>query len=654
MSAAQSAFSTTPPPAGFMVLYDAITPPLTDGDYQLEVSTNVHYNGASGDDGTIAPQERYFSIDGPRFTLPATLVGGVFPPRNGQGSYEENLPHIALARRTLPWERNPELTDSGTSKNPLDSRIPTPWLALLLFEDSECTVTQNVAIRDVVGNDVWHTLGNPGGTCDQVSAPLDLVLSIMPTVEELKLLTHVRQVNVDYKELSAGSSDGFFSVVMSNRLPERGKTYRACLISMEGRSDLLPVEPIEVEDATTGILGTIPRNPNIHDIAGEVRTTQPGLGPGPVQSGPVQGGDVEPVNTQFSGATAQINQHANERMNLADTRLSAATGQVAVTSGPSESRNIPTVGPGSPESAVHAGGEVITNQQAGGYGSVNIPYLLSASMVLLYSWKFTCTPPGTFQDLMQGLDDGMIGTIKQAGHPPLTDTGHLPLDLRDRAGVIEHVWYRSPLVPAVLGRDDFGPYHAADQARRVLPDVAGEDVTYAAAFEVGRLLAMADGRLAQELMRWRRTAFRQAARADTLGRLPPTLLSQLPADVIDRLHTLIVPVLANTLIEHVNAANLPAADAYRLGAVQQAVGLNPIALAPAWGISPEIASQVLGSAPFNVGQVGPGVQTIPGVQGAPGAQVGVTGSVSGVLDSGALNTLLGIHDGVISTLEPGQ
>jgi hypothetical protein len=622
-----------------MVLYDAITPPLDDGEYRLDVSTKVEYDGASGDDGTIAPQQRYFNIDGPRFTLPATLVGGVFPPRNGHGSYDENLPHIALARRTLPWERDANLTEKGTSSdpNPLDSDIPAPWLALLLFEDTECSVTQNVAIKDVVGTDIWQQLGSPAGTCDQVSAPLGLVLSIMPTIEEMKLLTHVRQVNVDYKELSAGSSDGFFSVVMSNRLPEPGKSYRACLISMEQRSDLLPVEPIEVEDAVAGSVGRIPRAPHGHSVNATEQADDAGLESGPTQGGALRAGGVDRVTEQV-----------NTRVDLATTQPGVE--QASATTSRVESAGAFKAGAGSAESTapisedvskVQQAGEQI--QQAGEQGTIFVPGLLSATMVLLHSWQFTCEGLGTFQDLMQNLDDGMIGKIIQAGHPPLTDTGHLPVELRDRAGVIEHVWYRGPLVPASLGRDTLGPYHAADQARRVLPDVAGEDVTYAAAFEVGRLLAMADGRLAQELMRWRRTAFRQAARADTLGRLPPSLRSQLPADVVEQLHTLIVPVLANTLIAHVNAANLPVADAYRLNAVQHAVGLDPTALAPAWGISPETATQVLGSAPFGVGQVAPGVQA-----------GGVMGQASDVINAGELNALLGLHDGLISTIEPGH
>ena len=97
----------------------------------------------------------------------------------------------------------------------------------------------------------------------------------------------------------------------------------------------------------------------------------------------------------------------------------------------------------------------------------------------------------------------------------MTDTGHLRVESVNRLGAPETVFYRGPLVPTPLSRDPNGPYHSADQARRVAPDVGAEDVSYACAFEVGRLLAAADARLAQELMRWRRGAYLRSAKVDS-------------------------------------------------------------------------------------------------------------------------------------------
>src|SRR4029079_9977204 len=103
-------------------------------------------------------------------------------------------------------------------------------------------------------------------------------------------------------------------------------------------------------------------------------------------------------------------------------------------------------------------------------------------------------------------------------HPAITDSGHLRIKVDDRAGVEETAWYRGPLVQYQLTRDLLGPYHSADQCRRATPETGAEDISYAAAFELGRLLAASDARLAQELMRWRREAYKPRAR---IHNIPP-------------------------------------------------------------------------------------------------------------------------------------
>src|SRR5262249_10575797 len=112
----------------------------------------------------------------------------------------------------------------------------------------------------------------------------------------------------------------------------------------------------------------------------------------------------------------------------------------------------------------------------------------------------------------------------------MTDTGHLPVKLEARDGTEQEVLYRGPLVPFSLTRDTLGPYHSADQARRVSVETGAEDISYAAAFEAGRLLAAADGRLAQELMRWRQDAFKQSVRADDITAVRNTLSMAQPLD----------------------------------------------------------------------------------------------------------------------------
>ncbi len=234
-----------------------------------------------------------------------------------------------------------------------------------------------------------------------------------------------------------------------------------------------------------------------------------------------------------------------------------------------------------------------------------------ARLVALTSWQFTCEGPGTFRELMQGLDDAMFGTVAQVGQPPMTDTGHMPITLQDRAGMTENVLYRGPLVQYQLTRDPNGPYHSADQARRVAPESGTEDISYAAAFEVGRLLAAADGRMAQALMRWRRESYKQSARLSTIQAANLRMSLALPTALADQLHTPIAPLATTAATVTVATAHLPPGDPYGLARVANAPGLNATDLALTWQLpSAAAASALLGGDPGSLGAaVTPPAQT---------------------------------------------
>src|SRR5262245_32045605 len=93
---------TPAPPKGAMYLFDYATPPLLPDKYRMEVATDVGFDGKT----KSLEDKSYFEVVGPRFALPATDVAGVFPPRNGHGPFQDDLAHIAIKRRTLPWERS--------------------------------------------------------------------------------------------------------------------------------------------------------------------------------------------------------------------------------------------------------------------------------------------------------------------------------------------------------------------------------------------------------------------------------------------------------------------------------------------------------------------------------------------------------------------
>lgn len=505
--------SLTPPPQGSMYLFDYLTPPLRPGSYRLHAATSVSFEKETH----AMAADRYFDVVGPRFNLSMTEVSAVYPPRNGHGPFADVLPEILIPRRTLPWERPIDAAKpigDPSDGHGLPPEYPTPWMALLLFEEGEYTLMQGAPLLNIVGPDVFQRLGSPQNIlCDGVEADLDVVRAIMPSKEELQLLTHVRWVNIEDRELSVEGSNGWFAVVMSNRLPTPGKKCRACLVSLEERSDLVTKDPP-----------------------------------------PVAAVGVKPVRDFL-----QDNRDAGPRY-IAQPRIIEA--------------------------------------QDPGIGQLLGLAPAKARLVLLHSWQFQCEGDGTFFNLMQNLDVGMIGKVMQPGQPAVADTGHLQIELDDRAGTKEVALYRGPLAPFQLTRDPLGPYHSADQARRATPEAGVEDVSYAAAFEVGRLLAAADARLAQELMRWRRESYRQSARADTFAAVEKLIQLPSPLQVSE-------PALPHVAVAATGAmltGSGPIADAYAINAAAKTAGFDPVKLAEAWGLSgPAEATAILGGNPGTLG-----------------------------------------------------
>lgn len=468
------------PAPGEMQLYDAVLPPLPAGPYQLHVQTAV-----TGGDFPLPASDSFFSIEGPRFALAASEVSAVAPPRNAQGTFDNVLPHIVLGRRTLPWER--ELDPQGLIADPppeLDGMEPrplatkaAPWLALLVFTDDpaapEAKIVSGVPLSTVITDAAIRTrmavTGDP--LVDAVEAPGPLLRRLLPTKEEAILLCHARRVNVDDRELAAGDTDGWFAVVTANRLAARGHRNRACLVSLEQRTDLVPAVPWREGDAVPAVPAT-------------------------------------------------------------------------------------------------------------------------ARLVLLHSWTFTADDPnpggGSFRELAVALHSGLAGT----GAAGLTDTGHVALTLHDRSGSEQTAFYRGPLSPRAVDRDPLGPYHSADQARRVSPETGTEDISYAAAFELGRLLAAADPRLGQDLMRWRREAYRQSARssvASSVWSVVPQIVSD-PPDALR--HGMVAPVSV-TVFERAGTGAGESADTTGIQAASRAPGMDPALLARAWSVSAEQAQQLL-------------------------------------------------------------
>jgi hypothetical protein len=226
-------------------------PALESGDYRIDVTQTVTANSQS--QATYTAQQNFY-VSGKRYSLEASDINSVFPPLGSSGQYETGLPHIVLNSSSLPWQR--------TTGYPyaLNSNNKAPWLALLLFDESENIGTpQQVTIANLVTyNQTFFPprTSEPGedenAPVNVIDIPLNLFNQICPPIEDLQWLAHVRQVSVANKSTSndAGANDTY-SVVIGNRLPQATRLSTLHLVSLENYSDYLPLT-----NYTTGAYNT--------------------------------------------------------------------------------------------------------------------------------------------------------------------------------------------------------------------------------------------------------------------------------------------------------------------------------------------------------------------------------------------------------------
>lgn len=597
------------PARGEVIFHARCLPALQAGDYALHVGHSLQRGGQRLDVGSKPlPANRVYpiTVDGPRFTLDPSLIHAVFPPTNGVGSYVTRLPMIVLRRRTLPWERS------------LAPGSDSPWLAVLLFEEGEATTLSPCKVRDVLDgapglqSPRLNLPDVPAAALDQpclgLELPLELFQEIAPMASEVPLLTHVRQVNTEDKELLGMDEDGWFAVVMGNRIPEPGtpgqpRKYHACLVSLEGAQAFLPTEA-QCPALTGADLNRLP----VLDFAEKIGAWKNLMvSADPQVSVDSIAGQVL-KDMEDSGSAWRWMGKASATGTSAEAARSAAKASAHGNSQPAGRSEWTKIA-------------LASEGQATPVKPVAVRLLVpKVRLFMLAQWSFECREGGDFEAIMQALPRnggvamlGMPPSLAQsAGSPVPTatwraalDTGHVPLQHLTREGEQTIAWYRGPLTSVGVAREANGPYHHADQARRVDPATGLENLGYAAAFEIGRLLALADPRFALELLHWRRDG-----RLTLVGALIDRILkTRLPPAYRPRLPNLLDPRSLNQLPRVLGALTAGSVDslmqAQRLGVLRDPTGLQALrsrlpgldgaVVAEAKGLRLEVTQSILGS-----------------------------------------------------------
>jgi hypothetical protein len=505
---------------GTFILHDAVRPAVPDGAYELSVTQDLNPPGQSVD-----ALDKHLVVSGPRFTLPSDQPLSFYPPADAVGEFSTRLPQIVLRRRTMPWER---YIDTG---DPM-----LPWLALVVLADGEGQLTTGQPVDTT-------SLSDPdlrdSDTRDVLTVTQRVVTQVFPTKEDLPWLCHVREVDLSDTELALGDDDGWMAVVLANRLPQPGLKYTACLISLEGHGDDLPTKEAPADSFANLTVYTASE---IAAAASAQRANER------VVDATLSAGGLTPAVAAEARAPV-ASADAVTPPTLVGARAPATTPVVLRDAWSSPA--LPAAVVAGQQTGTRAGGFVTGRTSVIGL-SINPLYLDPQERLIdftvLKHWSFTCDVGGDFESLVKALDDGMLGTLPTPapasttpGTPPgplssrpdpvVTGTGHVEAQAISRRGEQTTAWYRGPFSPRQIVRtqpDDTGVLplmHTADQGRSIGPD-GREDLSLATAFEIGRLLVVAQASVVAALLAWRQSGYASSRVQQILG-LPEALNAQL-------------------------------------------------------------------------------------------------------------------------------
>ncbi len=199
--------------------------------------------------GVTFEAHQTLTVAGERYALNPQDLVAVFPPPNSLGDHANVLPHVVLNRSTLPWER---LATKDAPDDAEAHKRPIPWMALLVFTNTPENPapkprTINLGSDNVAGVDTLY--GNRtvsylrpewlevegGETDDQrvqiIDVPWETLKPALPTRQDMAYLSHVRQRANGFND-PVGAEH---AVIVANRLSERGAPSTAFLVSMEHR-----------------------------------------------------------------------------------------------------------------------------------------------------------------------------------------------------------------------------------------------------------------------------------------------------------------------------------------------------------------------------------------------------------------------------------
>ncbi|MFO1502008.1 MAG: hypothetical protein U1G07_27155 [Verrucomicrobiota bacterium] len=450
--------------AKFVEFLESHQPPLKAGDYRITVTQTLSH-APKAITASWGGKPYQFTVAGPQFSLAPDEIATVFPPAGSLGDHSNVFPHLALQRSTLPWER------SGGSPS-------TPWLALLVYDEDDLAQglirpaapplgTQALTVKNLAARDASYPLRHEPSQADTAVSAVDLKTSalstFLPTEKECQLLCHVRRnilFSIPWGNGRGGALDGLLA-----RLPIEGA------ISTESIS----IEPTGEPHCWRLLIPERQRSFLLWENTSE--------------------------------NTLQVSdEQAAEYAFVIGNRLPRAGKDTTVHLVSVEGRFGPSA----------------TSTRKGRVREYT-------RFVSLYQWRFSClSHEHTFNGLLLRLNPSLSGggsphatlRLPGTGQPPAEThlaAGFTLLPHRFRDGSQSFSWYRGPLAPGPTRLEPLPlPATSADALLSFAKRSGLFYTGYASAWELGRLLCLANRRVAQALYQWKRARARTGRQTDPI------------------------------------------------------------------------------------------------------------------------------------------
>ncbi|KAK6510288.1 hypothetical protein TWF481_005005 [Arthrobotrys musiformis] len=453
-----------PLPSGYAQLYSSDNPGVKAGPHVVQVTQTI--SEIKNDPATITRSTKQkFTALGPKFALPNDGIYSVFPPQGHTGR-PEVLPHLVTNDATLPWERQVRFKKPTDDMDIKDTLNTVPWMACLVFTKDELSLSdaelkgdnsffKDTSIKDSVSAN--ETLGFEMPLPEILKIDKEQVARPFTTIADAtETTTNIIFLKPELFNSLFSTYDKDGKVVPSAETDISRYKYLAHVrrLNTQGMADADAYDSDEILDREFGIL--------VSHRAGPLTIAQP----------------------------TQVFVHIVSLEEVEDL----TPFPVAPSSDPTKSKRV--------------------------------------AMVSLYSWAYMCLPTNSLNvaDAFERVGNSCAMLRPIVPNPSVIEDddikkrllervrdGYSMIRYRVQTGETTVAFNRSPLTPTIVPKYDWDLCSTSGSSLLILDQKVGiMDVTYSAAWNLGKTLAMADHAYSSALSRTRKLILQIATPAAQL------------------------------------------------------------------------------------------------------------------------------------------